>query len=176
MNHSLESRCSRRTTSRTDGVALPVLRSLVGGPCAMASRSILDPCVCAVVALTLLSVSLNAQVQGQGNALQVGSLSTYSTLPGADGLRLVGVSFRISNNSTAVVTPLESITATIAFGTNSATLAVPALAPGNTAYVSRTVETGSAQVAISITVTGQPLLAGGSNQEQPTTNADSGAR
>ena len=110
----------------------------------------------ALLATALLSASLFAQVNPPGDPLHVDTLSTSSTLPGADGLRLVSASFRITNTRTSSITPPSPAIATIAFGTNSASLAVPALPPGATAYVSRTVETASQQVAISIAITAQP--------------------
>lgn len=159
MNGFFESRCSCRSTELRGWIVSIVLQSFPGGPLAMVRNRKLASCIRAVFALALLSTPLAAQIRGSGDPFQVGFLSTFTTLPGADGLRLVGVSFRITNTSTLPIAPLEPATVTIAFGTNSATFNVPALAPGVTAYVSRTVETASAQVAVSITITGHPVLA-----------------
>ncbi len=101
--------------------------------------------------MTLFSTSLAAQLP-KADPFSIDSLSTSSTLPGPDGLRLVSVSFRITNTAGFSIVPPSPAIATIAISTNTANLDVPALQPGATAFVSSTVQTAAPNVTISISV------------------------
>src|SRR5258708_224027 len=90
---------------------------------------------------------LNAQTPNLPD-LQIANFSVYSTLLQPDGSRLAVASFRIVNAGNA---PAGASFTLVKMGTTSAAFSIPALPPGQAAFLSQAITINLSQVSIEIT-------------------------
>src|SRR5437773_1907266 len=87
-----------------------------------------------------------AQPQRQAD-LVIENFSVYSTLPEAGGFRRVSISFTVVNRGFRVAAPSG---ARVTIDNSGASFAIPSLAPGGSAYVSRAFRTSATALAITV--------------------------
>jgi hypothetical protein len=111
----------------------------------------------APVVLCLLPAIVPARAPQFPPDLRIEDFSVYSTLPEAGGFRRVSISFTVANRGQSPAAPSST---RVIVDNSGASFATPALGPGGTAYISRSLRTSAAQLAITVLINASSTVPG----------------